>query len=356
MIGLPAAFRRKLLRWYASNRRDLPWRRSKNPYHIWVSEVMLQQTQVATVIDYYRRFIRAFPDIPALAGADLQDVLKLWEGMGYYARARNLHRAARQLAAAGTATVPGTPDAFQRLPGVGDYINAAVSSIAFGHSLPVADGNVKRVLARVFLIEDPVNRASSHQTFVEKAGLLLNAADPGTFNQAMMELGALVCRPGRPLCDRCPVASMCMAFQNSRTADFPRRQAAKKVPHHHLAAGLVEKRGRFLIVQRPAAGLLAGLWELPNGRVEERENSADACRRAVLESAGLVVSPGRRLARVTHAYTHFTITMDVFACDFVSGRVRRNGPQAHQWIRMGDVCDYPFHKAMHKAFAAMAGA
>ena len=349
-------FQRRLLRWYAVHQRDLPWRRSKNPYHIWVSEVMLQQTQVATVGGYYRRFLQAFPGIETLAAADLQDVLKLWEGLGYYARAANLHRAARQIVAGGKKRVPRPPEAFGRLPGVGDYINAAVLSIAFGHPLPVVDGNVKRVLARLFLLDEPVNRPANHRVFLEKAGLLLVSKDPGTFNQAMMELGALVCKPGRPLCDQCPVASFCGAHQAGRVPEFPRHLAARKNPHHHLAVGLVKKGGRFLIVQRPATGLLAGLWEMPGGRVEKAENPADACCRAVLESVGLTVLPGPCLARVSHAYTHLTITMDLFACDFVSGRIKRNGYQAHHWIRMKDIGQYPFHRAMHKAFAALADA
>ncbi|MEZ4568646.1 MAG: A/G-specific adenine glycosylase, partial [Desulfobacterales bacterium] len=208
--------RTALTRWYAENLRHLPWRGSADPYHIWVSEVMLQQTQVATVIPYFKRFCQAFPDIRALAAADLQDVLKLWEGLGYYARARNLHKAAKIVTDQYNGRIPDDADGFMALPGVGDYIGAAVLSIAFDRPLAVVDGNVKRVLARLFEIDAPVNVSASYKIFQSCANLLLNAEDPGTFNQAVMELGALVCRPSGPDCRVCPLAGWCGAFKNQR--------------------------------------------------------------------------------------------------------------------------------------------
>lgn len=346
-------FQQHLTFWYENHQRVLPWRETRDPYHIWISEVMLQQTQVATVVGYFRRFIKAFPDVAALARADRQEILKIWEGLGYYSRARHLHEAANQIINSDTKTIPSTPEAFKSLPGVGDYINAAVQSIAFGHPLAVVDGNVKRVLARLFLINDPVNRPQSRKAFAAKAEMLLDHKDPGTFNQAMMELGALICRPGDPRCAECPVSRVCRAFREQSTDAFPRRLSTAKVPHYHLTAGIIQKEDTLLIVKRPATGLLAGLWEFPGGRLKPNEKPENGCQRAILESVGLTVNVGPHLVRVKHAYTHFKITMDVYICDFISGRVRRNGSAAHQWIRPGAIEAYPFHKAVHKSFAAL---
>ncbi|MDX1708054.1 MAG: A/G-specific adenine glycosylase, partial [Desulfobacterales bacterium] len=210
---------KRLIHWYQTNQRDLPWRRSNNPYHIWVSEVMLQQTQVNTVLEYYRRFIKTFTSVTRLAQADEQSVLKLWEGLGYYARARNLHRAAKSVVQQHGGKIPDTWDAFYSLPGVGDYIAAAVLSIAFDRPYAVVDGNVKRVLSRLHKIKNPVNQPSSNSRFAKAADRLLDERQPGTFNQAVMELGALVCIPRKPLCPKCPVRNWCRAYQTNRTAE-----------------------------------------------------------------------------------------------------------------------------------------
>lgn len=348
-----AAFQKDLVRWYEEHRRDLPWRKTRNPYHIWVSEVMLQQTRVDTVIGYYHRFLEAFPDIRTLAAADLQEVLKRWEGLGYYSRARHLHAAAGQLADTPEKKVPDAPARFKQLPGVGDYINAAVQSIAFDHPLPVVDGNVKRVLSRLFMMTFPVNQAGGHKEFATAAESLLDRRSPGRFNQAVMELGALACKPARPACRICPVTRFCRAFRENRTADFPRRLAGKKVPHHHLAAGAVWKKNTLLIVLRPPEGLLGGLWEFPGGRLKPGETSEAACRRSVREAVGLTVLVGPRLVRIRHAYTHFKITLDLYWCDFEAGRVRRRGPAAHRWIRPAVLEQYPFHRAVHKCLPAL---
>jgi A/G-specific adenine glycosylase len=334
--------------WFRANRRRLPWRRSRNPYRIWLSEVMLQQTQVATVVPYYRRFLARFPDVRALASADLQDVLKLWEGLGYYARARNFQRAAARVAAEHAGRVPVHWEDFRRLPGVGDYIAAAVLSIAFDQPWAVVDGNVKRVLSRLFTIEDPVNAAAAKPVFAAAADALLDRDRPGTFNESMMELGALVCTPRAPRCERCPVAAFCRARRAGSVADYPRRLAARKVPLAAIAVGVVAKNGRLLITRRRPEGLLGGLWEFPGGKVRDGEAPEAACVREIREEAGLHVAVESRLARVRHAYTHLRIVMDVFRCRYVSGRVRLNGPVDFRWVRVADLDRYPFPKANHK--------
>jgi A/G-specific adenine glycosylase len=340
--------RKKLIKWYQANHRDLPWRSSSTPYHIWVSEVMLQQTQVKTVLNYYRRFLTKFPNIKRLAAADLQAVLKVWEGMGYYARARNLHRAAKAVVRDHGGRIPDQWEAFHNLPGVGDYIAAAVLSIAFNQPHPVVDGNVKRVLARLHKIHAPVNQQSSYRQFEKAAAKLLSARRPGIFNQAMMELGALICKPRNPLCDACPLTRICRAYQTQQVTDFPKRQKSKATPQYHIAVGVVFRNGRVLITRRKAEGMLGGLWEFPGGKIKDGESAQAACIREIKEEVNLDVHIDRHLAQVKHAYTHFKIVMEVFCCKYVSGRVYLRGPEAFRWIRLNEYKNYPFPKANHK--------
>jgi len=344
----PASLRKQLIKWYSKNRRDLPWRRSNSPYHIWVSEVMLQQTQVNTVLKYYLRFLKTFPNIKKLAQADLQAVLKAWEGMGYYARARNLHRSAKVVVKNHSSKIPNTWDIFHSLPGVGDYIAAAVLSIAFDQPYPVVDGNVKRVLARLYKIGAPVNQSGSYPVFKDAAGQLLDSKQPGIFNQAMMELGALICKPQNPLCGACPLEHLCRAFKARQVAEFPKRRKSRATPQYHIAVGVVFKGDQVLITRRKAEGLLGGLWEFPGGKIKAGESADAACIREIKEEVNLKVRIGSHLTRVKHAYTHFRIVMEVFCCRFVSGKVKLNGPTAHRWIRIEEYKNYPFPKANHK--------
>ncbi len=340
--------RRTLIDWYSANHRDLPWRKTRNPYYIWVSEVMLQQTQVKTVLPYYNRFVHQFKTLTQLARADLQAVLKTWEGLGYYARAHNLHRAAVMVLNEHQGVVPDRWEDFHSLPGVGEYIAAAVLSIAFGKPHPVVDGNVMRVLARLQTIAEPVNKACSAQVFRQLAAALLEPADPATFNQALMELGALVCRPARPLCSTCPLAKLCLAHRSGRVDAYPRRQKKRPLPQYQIATGVVFKNGRVLITRRRPDGLLGGLWEFPGGKLNDGESAEAACLREIKEEVNLVVRVDAHLARVRHTYTHFKIDMDVFCCSHVSGRVKLNGPVDHRWIRLDELNDYPLPGANRK--------
>ena len=346
-------FRIQLLNWYRRNRRDLPWRQTKDPYRIWVSEVMLQQTRVETVVAYYLRFVQQFPDPASLARADLEDVLKSWEGLGYYARARNLHRAAGIVASEHGGVIPQDPDRLACLPGVGGYIRAAVASIAFDHPLPAVDGNVKRVLSRLVRIAEPVNRPAAHAIFEAAAQRLLDRRQPGDFNQAMMELGATTCTPGRPACPRCPVRTDCSAYKGKVVADYPVRIRSKPVPKYHIAAGVVCRDNRMLITRRKNDGLLGGLWEFPGGKIGEREEPAAACTREIREEVNLHVEVAQHLARVKHAYTHFKIVMDVYLCRYLSGRVRLNGPVDYRWILVEEIDRFAFPKANHKFFPSL---
>jgi A/G-specific adenine glycosylase len=309
---------------------------------------MLQQTQTGRVIDYYQPFLERFPDVRALAAADLEEVLKAWEMLGYYARARNLHAAAGQVVREHGGRVPEGYREFRALPGVGDYTAAAVTSIAGGQPRAVVDGNVKRVLARLFLLESPVNSASSMPVFQERAAALLHRGRPGDFNQALMEFGARICRPGTPRCADCPVSAYCGAFQTDRQAELPRRVPRKRKPLRRVAVGIVQRRGRILITRRAPSGLLGGLWEFPGGGLRDGEGAEEACRREIREETGLEVAVLENLARVRHTYSHFRIEMDVFRCRYRSGRVKLDGPVDHRWIRPAEISRYPLPAANHR--------
>lgn len=306
---------------------------------------MLQQTRVDTVIGYYLRFMERFPDVRCLAAAELETVLKQWEGLGYYARARNLHKAAQKIVDTHQALVPRDKTSMLQLPGVGDYIAAAVLSIAYGVPLAVVDGNVKRVLARVGQIEMPVNDAGSMPTFVDLAEGLLERRDPGSFNQAMMELGALICVPASPICVSCPVTNFCVAKQNGFENEYPKTKPRPKVPTHNIAVGVVNRGGKLLITKRAETGLLGGLWEFPGGKLKTDESPEDACARELLEEVGLAVTVREKIAVVHHAYTHFKIILHVFRCEVRQGTVTLQGPVDFKWVRPEALAQFPFPKA-----------
>jgi A/G-specific adenine glycosylase len=342
------AIRRALRSWYRKNARHMPWRETRDPYCIWLSEVMLQQTQVKTVIPYYTRFVAAYPDIASLARADPQAVLKLWEGLGYYRRAHHLMEAARTIVRAWDGQVPARRETFRSLPGVGDYIANAVMSIAYNQPWAVVDGNVKRVLARLFGIAEPVNRPSAHACYQAVADRLLDRADPARHNQAVMELGALVCTPRRPACPACPLAELCRARGEGMVERYPTRDRKAAVPERALVAGVVLKRGKLLLLRRPDEGFLGGLWEFPGGRRRARETAAQACRRTIKDHTGLSVTVGEPIATVRHAYTHFKITLEVLACRWETGRVRLNGSAAFRWVAPGQLQAFPLPGAVKK--------
>jgi len=340
-----AAFQQQLQDWYRENQRQLPWRRSRDPYRIWVSEVMLQQTQVNTVIPYYDRFITRFPDIGALAVSALQDVLKCWEGLGYYARARNLHKATAIVMSRFSGQVPDDWKDFTSLPGVGAYIGVAVLSIAYHRPYAVVDGNVKRVLSRVFEDSTPVNSPKSHRAFQHLAEILFDPSHPGRYNQALMEIGALVCKPANPQCPVCPVSAGCLSHRHESIKEYSKRNKRKKVPEVFIAIGVIRKKGKVLITQRKLDGLLGGMWEFPGGKIEKGETAEASCLREIKEEVGLNIVVDMHFTKIRHAYTHFKIVLDVFLCNHVDGNVRLCGPVDHCWIKIEDIDQYPVPKA-----------
>jgi len=334
-----------LITWYKKNQRQLPWRETKDPYQIWVSEVMLQQTQVKTVIPFYLRFLKIFPTVKELAQADLNKVLKAWEGMGYYARARNLHKSAKIIMDQYEGIIPDDKEVFLKLPGVGEYIASAFLSIAFGYAHAVVDGNVKRVLARLFRIDSPVNQSKHHIVFKQEVTRLMGKADPANFNQAIMELGALICSPQKPDCKHCPINQNCFAFLQNMTDQFPKRIKSKPVSTYKIAVGVVRHNHKMLITRRKLEGLLGGLWEFPGGKLNKGESAQAACIREIYEETRVKVEVDSYITQVKHAYTHFKIVMDIFYCRYISGDVQLNGPIDFQWIKLSDINDFAFPKA-----------
>jgi A/G-specific adenine glycosylase len=338
------ALRRRLLDWYARHRRDLPWRRTGDPYRIWLSEAMLQQTRVETVLPYYERFIARFPDIQSLADADEQDVLKAWEGLGYYSRARNLKRAAEQVVTEHAGQLPSDAAALDALPGIGPYTSGAIRSIAFGQAAPVVDGNVKRVLSR-WLAEPELTQPELWQV----AGALVPGAAPGDFNQDLMELGATVCLPRAPLCLPCPVRPLCAAAASGRPEDFPARRKRDAVPEVRALSGVLRTRreDRLLMLRRPSKGLLGGLWEIPSVAGDATEPLLEQ-----LQQQGIRVVAREPLGEVRHVFTHRALTLRVVALEQLGGRLRPGtDPEQTRWCTRAEIEALPLSRLMHKVLA-----
>lgn len=340
------AFRHDLAAWYRHAARVMPWRRTTDPYRIWISEVMLQQTRVDQAQPYYERFTEAFPTVERLAAAPLDEVLLRWEGLGYYARARHLHRAAQVIVEDFGGRLPETYDAIRRLPGVGPYTAAAVLSIAFGQPHAVLDGNVARVLSRAFTIGDDVKRTSTRRRLQALADRLIPPSDPGDFNQAMMELGATVCTPRAPACPGCPVRPVCGAYAEGRPEAYPVTSKKPPVPHYDVAVGIVfNEQGEVLIQRRKEGGLLGGLWEFPGGKREEGEALEAACARELREELGIGAEVEAPLTRIDHAYSHFKVTLHAFRCRVLHGTPASREGQPIRWTRPDCLGQYAFPRA-----------
>lgn len=354
-LSQQSAFAQALTQWYQATGRDLPWRHTKDPYAIWVSEIMLQQTQVATVIPYYRRFLAAFPTIAALAAAAEADVLKHWEGLGYYSRCRNLQKAARHLVDHHQGEFPTAVAEVEALPGIGRSTAGAILTFAFGQRHPLLDGNVKRVLARLFDVDDSITApAVVRQLWAHSHALLQASDDPYAFNQGIMELGATCCTPKQPQCLVCPVAGFCAAKANGTQLFRPVKPKAKTTPHHHIGVAVLQNQtGAFYIQQRPATGLLGGLWEFPGGKQEPGETLTQTVVRELQEELGVTVRVDAPLVQVKHAYSHFKVTLHVFHCTVLQGTPVPSAADAMAWVPLDQLRQYPFPKANHAIIAAL---
>jgi A/G-specific adenine glycosylase len=351
--GWRRQIRRRLLGWFARNQRDLPWRKNRDPYRIWVSEVMLQQTQVATVVPYFERFMAVLPTLDALARASEQDVLRLWEGLGYYRRARNLHQAAQRLHAAG-GELPDDPAVVGDLPGVGRYILGAVLSQAFDRRLPILEANSERVLARLFGIRADVRRGPMRRWLWRAAETLLPAHGAGNFNQALMELGALVCTSPAPECSACPIAEYCRARRLGLQDELPLRAAALPVILIQEAGVVIRRGRRVLLVQRPSAGRWADLWEFPHDALQTGETHEACARRVVCDLTGVQAVLGPELLTLQHAVTRHHITLVCFQAQHRTDDFRSPFYQAGRWVEPAALANYPVSAPQRQLAQAVA--
>jgi A/G-specific adenine glycosylase len=331
-----------LLPWYRRQRRDLPWRRDPEPYRVWISEVMLQQTTVKTVLPYYERFLARFPGVAALAAADEEEVLAAWSGLGYYHRARNLHRAARYLAANHGGRFPRRLEAALAVPGVGLYTASAVLSIAYGVALPVVDGNVRRVLARLRGLRGPAWRSDG--AYYNLAEELLDRAAPGDWNQALMELGATVCKPRQPACPACPLRRGCRARAEGVQEELPEGRPRRAPVAVTVAAAVVERQGRLLLVRRDEGRLMGRMWEIPQTSLETRGRPDLAGE--LRERYGLDVQPGALVARARHAITYRRIRLEAYRA-----ALRRQPPSdsdRFRWVAPEEIAGLPVSSLTRK--------
>lgn len=348
----PSTFTPDLLAWYDHLAVELPWRGAADPYHVWLSEIMLQQTQVETVKPYFARFLAAFPTVEALAAAPLDDVLKLWEGLGYYSRARNLHRAAQQVVE--LSGFPRTVEGLLELPGVGRYTAGAIASIAFGVRAPALDGNLIRVFARLLDLPDDVTQPATQAKLWRVAENWLPADRAGDYNEALMDLGRLICKPRSPLCAACPIRAYCSAYANGTQDERPVKKAKAATPHYDVAAGIISNgRGEILIAQRPLDGLLGGLWEFPGGKQEAGESLPDCLKRELREELAIEVEVGDLFTKVKHGFTHFKITLHAFECQHTSGDPQPIGVRDFAWVTPDGFDVYSFGKADRQVIAAL---
>ncbi len=344
--------RRSLLAWYRSSGRQLPWRATRDPYRIWISEIMLQQTQVKTVIPYYQRWLTAFPTLGDLAQADLQEVLKLWQGLGYYARARNLHRAAQIIVQDYGGEFPQDLTAVIALPGIGRTTAGGILSAALNQATPILDGNVKRILARLLLIESPPSLVL--KSLWHASELLLDPEQPRDFNQALMDLGATLCDRRRPSCMQCPWNSHCQAFQLNRQSELPMSESRPPLPHKNIGVAVIwSEQRQVLIDRRRPEGLLGGLWEFPGGKLEAGETVPDCIKREIQEELDIDVEVGEHLITLDHAYTHFKVTLNVHHCRHLSGEPKPLESDEVRWVAPADLSQYPFPKANQRIIEAI---
>ena len=329
-------FSRALMAWYKKNARDLPWRRTKDPYKIWISEVMLQQTTVATVIPYYLRWVKEFPTVKSVADAPIEKILKSWQGLGYYTRAKNIHRCSKIICEDFNGKLPSDTWLLRKLPGFGPYTTGAVLSIAFGKRHTIIDANVRRVVMRQCAIKGFAD--TSHDEQIDKfLKEQLPFKDIGSFNQALMELGALVCRNRQPLCVACPVRDGCLAYKKGiqEITPQPKKKVIKTV---NAVIGVLENKGKYFIQKRPPKGLLADFWEFPGGKVEKGEELKRALARELKEELGIEIISARHLMDVSHFYTEFRVNLSVWFCKPKTfPMVDKN----HRWVGPNEFSRFP---------------
>lgn len=334
---------RLLLEWFAKNQRPLPWREAYEPYQVWISEIMLQQTQVNTVLPYFDRWMKALPTIRAVADAPEDTLLKLWEGLGYYTRVKNIQKTAQILVRENGAEFFTDHECILKLPGIGKYTAGAIASIAFNRDRPVVDGNVVRVLSR--LTDFRKNVCENQDHFWELAQRLLPKGEARNFNQALMEFGALQCVPKRPDCAACPLQKHCKAYAEGTQNDLPNKGPSKSKVALSVAVAVIRKNGKIFIQKRRDGGLMAGLWEFPGGKVEQGEEPAEALHREIEEELGISVKNVKPFMRLEHTYTKYLVDLHCFLADYEKGRVALKAASRSQWVSPKKLSTFPFPAA-----------
>jgi len=339
---------KSILNWYDNNFIDYPWRKNKNPYSIWLSEVMLQQTQVKTAIPYFISWLNSFPNIDSVANSNIDYILKKWEGLGYYNRAHNFYLACKLSQKKYNSSVPNIFNEFITFPGVGEYIAGAVLSIAYNKQIVAIDVNIKRVFSRLEEIQiiNNQDKKNIHQKILNQ----ISKNRPGDFNQALMDIGRTICKSNKPNCKICPLQSFCKSYLNNSTASFPLKISKIKKPHYKIAVGVIKKNNQILISKRKLNGLLGGLWEFPGGKILSGETPEECIKREVKEELGISIIPKQFIKEITHQYSHFSINLVAYFCKYNSGTPQTIECQDWKWISINQFDQFAFPKANHKLF------
>jgi len=336
----------KLLRWYEKNARKLPWRGTEDPYAIWVSEIMLQQTQVATVIPYYRKFLKSFPTIRRLAKADVSKVLKIWEGLGYYSRARNLHRASQIVLNHFHGRIPDALEDLMTLPGIGRSTAGAILSFAFQKEAPILDGNAKRVISRLFAVSDNPGRGKTEDLLWKMSESLIPTKLSNPFNQALMDLGSMLCTPRVPDCDYCPLWDVCKGRASGKPERYPPKRMRKTIPHVESVSAVIMRNGKVLLRRRPLSGLLGGLWEFPDWRIKEKQISGlrMRLRNHIKKDVGITADVKELIGTFKQTFSHFKLTLRVYHCQAIGGEKKAN------WVAIRNLHLFPMSR-IHRRIA-----
>lgn len=323
------------------------WRETRDPYRIWISEIMLQQTRVDQATPFFIRFIDRFPTLEALANADQHDVLMYWEGLGYYSRARNLHATARTIVHEFSGIFPSDYNTLLSLKGIGPYTAAAILSIAFDKPFGVMDGNVIRVISRFLGMTEDVTKSRTQKQIQQFVNDSISRSRPGDFNQALMELGATMCLPLNPKCEECPLNDSCIAFKTLQTKSIPYKPARQNIPHYTIVTGIIEDRTthKILIARRKNEAMLGGLWEFPGGKQEPGETDIQTLLREIREELGVTIDGIEHFISIKHTYSHFRITMHTYRCKLSHGTPSARSSQEIKWVDVNELSDYPFPKA-----------
>ena len=336
-----------LTKWYKKQNYSMPWRKYNTSYHIWISEIMLQQTKVSTVIKYYNTWMDNFKNIESIASSSIDKILKLWEGLGYYQRAHNIHETAKIIILNYNGKLPETYEELISLKGIGDYTASAILSISNNQSYPAIDGNLKRVIARLSGIDDFKNIVPKSKKYVSK---LMDNYKPSTINQSIMDLGREICIPKNPKCVICPLSSQCTAYIQKSIDRYSIKSKHKVIPNYDVAVGMIWKDNKILISKRKKKGLLGGLWELPGGRLKEGEKYQDCLNRELREELNINIKINKKIGIIKHKYSHFSINMIGYHCNLISGTPKPLASDFIKWIRIDEIGKYPFPKSTLKLF------